>query len=438
MKKAIQDFLRKLLPKGRLMQGAFALSGVTLLAQAASALLSPVYARLYSPSDYGVVGVYGSFLTIFLTIGALCYEQGILIGRDDDEAKDIVFIASVVIIGASLLSVVLLSFGLLQIGGAEQSLIGPYLWFLPIGILLGGTYKVIQQWAMRQKAIKVIAESSAYQNAGAHVVMMGMGVLSPSPMGLILGGIVSVSAGIRTVAVRTLALQGFRERTRWKSYSRIWSTVKRYRRLPLIQAPSTLLNSLGLFLPAILMVSYYGTECGGWLNMAQRFMGLPMALIGGSISQIFFSEAADIARNNPSALKPFFDRVVLKALKITIVIVLAGWTSPLTFPLVFGEKWREAGMFAAWISLYCSAGLMVSPVSSIPTLVGKLHGQLWLDGLRALLIVLAFYVPHILGKSAETAVISYSLVIMVMYLAYYLLYRHQVSEVSSTGRTQWQ
>jgi O-antigen/teichoic acid export membrane protein len=419
------------------MRGAIALSGVTLLSQAASALLSPIYARLYSPSNYGVVGVYSSLLTSFLTVGALCYEQGILLGRDDDEAKDIIFIAVAVTMFASLLSVILLSFGLLQVGGGEQSLIGPFLWFLPIGILWGGTYQVMGQWALRKKAIKVIAQSSVYQNAGAHTVMLGLGVYSPSPLGLILGGIVSVSAGLRTLITRTMPSHGFREIFQKRSFSSVWTTAKRYRRLPLIQAPSTLLNSIGLFLPAILMVSYYGTKSGGWLSMAQRFMQLPMSLIGGSISRIFFSEAADMARNNPSALKPFFDHVVLKALKITIVIALAGLTSPITFPLVFGEKWREAGTFAAWISMYCCAGLLVSPVSSIPTLVGKLQGQLIIDGLRALLVFLAFYVPHILGKGAETAVMSYSLVLTIMYLAYYLLYRHQVSEVSSTGRTHW-
>lgn len=419
------------------MRGAIALSGVTFLSQVASALLSPIYSRLYSPSDYGVVGVYSSYLTTFLTVGSLCYEQGILIGHDDDEAKDILFIAVVITIIASLLSILLLLFGLLKVGGADQNFIGPYLWFLPIGILWGGVFKVIQQWAMRKKAIRVIAESSVYQNVGAHAVMIGFGVTSPSPTGLILSGIVSGSAGIRTLIKRTLPLQGFREMFARKSYSRIWSTVKRYRRLPLIQAPSTFLNSVGLFLPGILIVSYYGSGCGGWLNMAQRFMQIPMALIGGSISRIFFSEAADMARNNPTELKPFFDHVVLKALKITIIIALAGLTSPFTFPLVFGEKWREAGMYAVWISMYCSAGLLVSPVSSIPTLVGKLQGQLWLDGIRALLVFLAFYVPHILGKGAETAVISYSLVLTVMYLAYYLLYRHQVSEVSNTGRTHW-
>jgi O-antigen/teichoic acid export membrane protein len=419
------------------MRGVIALSGVTFLGQVASALLAPIYSRLYSPSDYGVVGVYSSYLTTFLTVGALCYEQGILIGRDDDEAKEILFISIIITLIASLLSIALLLFGLLQVGGAEQNLIGPYLWFLPIGILWGGVFKVIQQWATRKKAIRVIAESSVYQNVGAHAVMMGFGVTSPGPIGLILSGIVSGSAGIRTLIRRTLPLQGFRDMFAWKSHARIWSTVKRYRRLPLIQAPSTFLNSIGLFLPGILIVSYYGTGCGGWLNMAQRFMQIPMSLIGGSISRIFFSEAADMARNNPSALKPFFDHVVLKALKITIVIALAGLTSPFTFPLVFGEKWREAGMYAVWISMYCSAGLLVSPVSTIPTLVGKLQGQLWLDGIRALLVFLAFYVPHILGKGAETAVISYSLVLTVMYLAYYLLYRHQVSEVSSTGRTHW-
>ena len=433
----IRDALQRFLPKGRLTRGALALSGVTLLAQAVSALLSPLYARLYSASDYGVLGLYTSYLSIFLTVGALCYEQGIPVAADDDEAKDLTVLSVCVVIVAALLSVLLLCFGLVQVGGHEENLIGPYLWLLPVGVVGGGLFMVVRLWALRKKAIDSIARATIHQTVGFHGVMIGMGVVSPSPAGLVVSYLVSVSAGIQILIARTLPLRGFGDAYRQGSLLRIWRTAKRYRRLPLIYAPSTLFNSIGLYLPAILIVSYYGTECGGWLNMAQRFMGVPMMLIGGSIKQIFFSEAADIARRNPSALKPFFDRVVLKALKVSVVIALAGLSSPLTFPLVFGEKWREAGVFAVWVSMYCTAGLLVSTVSSIPTVVGRLKGQLWLDGLRALLVFLAFYVPHVFGRSAYTAVICYSVVLTAMYLGYFFLYRHQVSEVSRTGQTQW-
>jgi O-antigen/teichoic acid export membrane protein len=144
-----------------------------------------------------------------------------------------------------------------------------------------------------------------------------------------------------------------------------------------------------------------------------------------------------MARNNPSALKPFFDRVVSKTLKVAIIVALVGLSSPFTFPIVFGEKWREAGTFAAWISLYCAAGLPISPVSAIPTIVGRLKGQLVLDGIRAVLVFLAFYLPHAFGEAALTAVVSYSVVLATMYSAYYLLYRHLVSEVSTTSHPPW-
>jgi O-antigen/teichoic acid export membrane protein len=436
--KPIRDTVERWMPEGRIGRGILALSGVTALSQAVGVLLSPVYTRLYSTSDYGVFALYSSSLNIFLTVGALCYEQGITIASDDDEGLDLVIISASAVMFTGLLTVLWLAGGFGLLKGDSSGIALRYMWLLPLGIIGSGIRKVSEYWVLRQKAVNMLARASIYQTVSVHAVMLGMGFLSPSPTGLILGGIVSATVGAYVLVSGALTVNPRAGRPHAKfSLSRIGRAAKRYRRLPMISAPSTFLNSIGLFLPAILVVSYYGTQCGGWLNLAQRFMELPMMLMGGSIRQVFFSEAADIARSNPSALKSFFDGMVSKALKVSIIIVLAGLSSPLIFPVVFGEQWREAGTFAVWMSLYCAVGLLVSPVSSVPAIVGRLRGQFWLDGVRAVLVFLAFYVPHLLGESANMAVATYSFVLVMMYAAYYILYRHLVSVVSKAGRTHW-
>lgn len=56
---------------------------------------------------------------------------------------------------------------------------------------------------------------------------------------------------------------------------------------------------------------------------------------------------------------------------------------------------------------------------------------------RALAVFLVIYLCHRAGLSGMAVVKGYTLVMIVNYVACYLLYRHLVKKVSRSGRTDW-
>ena len=80
--------------------------------------------------------------------------------------------------------------------------------------------------------------------------------------------------------------------------------------------------------------------------MVQRVLGMPSALIGGSIGQVFFQEATKEKQRTGQAINSY-----LSTLKKLIMLgvpsfgVLFFIVEDL-FALVFGEEWRIAGTYA--------------------------------------------------------------------------------------------
>lgn len=431
--------LNQYAPKGGFVRSASALGGVTLVTQVLGIALSPVYSRLYSPADYGVFSVYNAIVATALTVGSLCYERGIPIAKDDREAVSLTFLAMSVLLLIGLGTTAYLGLQQLIPGlGSSSNLLG-YTWLIPVGILGAGVYQVVRYWALRRKAINAIARTSLSQFGSATVINLGFGIFYPSPFGLILAGIAGYSSGLWMLARQTELVPLWREeRQKGLGFASLFALAKKYRRLALVSAPSAAFNSIGIFLPNILLVPYYGADFAGQFFMGAKVIGLPVSLIGGALSQVFLSSAAAVARERPQELARFTQRIFLRGAACSVLIVVAGFVAPYIMPIVLGEKWREAGEIARWLAFYSAVGLSVSALSSIPSIVGRLQGQLLIDIGRALAVFLLLFWGHRAGWSGMTAVKGYVVVMIVNYLACALLYLYQVKHVARKGGTDWE
>jgi O-antigen/teichoic acid export membrane protein len=71
-------------------------------------------------------------------------------------------------------------------------------------------------------------------------------------------------------------------------------------------APASLLNSISLQIPSVMLLALYGPEVAGWYLLVQRIGAIPATLISASVAQVFLGEAARVARDDPSALPGLF------------------------------------------------------------------------------------------------------------------------------------
>lgn len=344
--KRVARRLRGLLGRGKFSRGVIVLVAGTGAAQMIVIGTSPILTRLYGPSDFGVYAVASSILGVLITVTCLAYDFAIPLPESDDAAANLVALCLAVTITFSIATLlVLLVAGPALLAVAGASVLGPYVLLLPLGQLGGGAVGVFRRWAIRTKSYSEIAANQFTQSATLVVVQLGLGVPGAGAVGLLVGSVAGSMAGSSRLG--RVAWLSHASSFRRISRAGIRLVAGRYKRFPMFAAPSALLNSLGLQAPLLMTVALYGAAIGGQFALAQRVVALPATLVTGAIGQVYFAEAAALVRE-PSDLRPLFLRttrsVALVAAGPLAVIALA---SPFVFGLVFGEDWREAGVFVS-------------------------------------------------------------------------------------------
>lgn len=353
--------LRSRLPRGELKKGVVTLVGASVIGQALVAISASIITRLYSPADVGAYSVASSMLSVLIVVTCLRYEWAIPLPDDDVNAANVFALCIVVAIAASLtVGVVLWFAGTAILTRLGAPALGPWAWLIAVGQLGAGMVLALVGWAIRTKKFTDIGINRLTQNGSLIGVQIGLGLLRLGPLGMLLGSVAGNSAG----AIR-LARSAWRTHsTAFKavSWSGIRYAARRYRRFPIFSSGSALLNSLGEQAPLLVLVPIFGAAVGGQFALAVRVSALPVTLIAAAVSQVFVAETARMAREEPASLRGMFGRTTR-----TLAIVAAGpflllaLLAPILAGLVFGDAWRDVGLFVAILSPMFYLQLVASP-----------------------------------------------------------------------------
>lgn len=376
--------------KNPFTKNVFLVGGGTLFAQSANTLLAPVITRIYSPQDYGILTLYLSILTIVTIISCLKYEMAITIADSDEKAVNALVLSFSVLILIVFVSIIILflcgDYFLIKF---ESGNLSAYKYFIPLGLLLTGSYQILMQWNFRVKNYKSISKTKITQSFAQNSTKILVGLVNSGPLGLILGTILGHSTGISTLS-RSL----FKYKVNLFKYVNrkeiLWS-MKRYRRFPLFLAPSHLFGILGIHLPVLFISYIYGKEIIGLYGLAYSIVSLPMNLVGKSVGDVFYGEAAKLGKSNPDKIialsKKLFRRLILIGM---IPLVILSTSSPFLFQVIFGERWIDSGKFAQILAFLVFFSLIFTPISRIFEVYEKQKHSLFVHMLRSILTSLVF------------------------------------------------
>lgn len=365
----LKDAIRALLPKGRFARSVTVLAGGAALGQAIMVLASPILTRLYGPDDFGVMAVYMSLLGIFSVIASLRYQLAIPLPEEDGEAANLLALSLGIVLLMSLLMglvVWLLSDQIIRWVNAPA--LRPYLWLLPVGIGMVGTYQVFNYWAVRKRAFGRIARTKINQGLGSVLTQIGLGILKVGPIGLLSGQIVGQAAG--TTTLTALAWKQDGKALRAIRASELSRMAIRYKRFPLFSSWSGVLNTLSVQVPTLMLSFFFGSAITGLYALSHRVMGLPVQLVGQATGQVFFPTAVEAHRKGSMAMttEAIFKRLVLVG---AAPLLLIGLAAPELFAVIFGEEWREAGIYAQWLTPWMFLVFVASPLSMLPSVMEK-------------------------------------------------------------------
>lgn len=357
------------LPKGQFARGISLLAGGAVLGQVIIVIASPILTRLFSPDDFGVLGVYVALLSIFSVIASLRYQLAIPLPKQEEEAANLLALSIGIALFISIIVVFVVWLAKNQIvDWIKAPALRPYLWLLPLGVATVGTYQALNYWAVRKQAFGRIARTKISQASCSVLIEIGFGILKFGPIGLLVGNIAGQAAGTTTLA--SLAWRSDREALKAISLKGMSRMAIRFRRFPFFSSWSGIFNILSTQIPILMLSSYFGPIITGLYALSCRVLALPMNFVGQAASQVFFPTVVDANRRGSIAIitKLFFVRLVQVAVPSFLII---GFSAPALFAVVFGQQWRGAGTYAQWLTPWLFLVFVSSPLSILPTVLER-------------------------------------------------------------------
>ncbi|MCL6231124.1 oligosaccharide flippase family protein [Acinetobacter amyesii] len=410
MKSLLDKVNAKLNAQGGFLKAVSVLVGGTAFAQLIGFLCLPILTRLYTPEDYSVLGVYVAIVAILAVISCLRFDIAIPIPENENDGKALLLLSflSNTIFSIILYVVLFISYPYIQHYKIIDQL-SYWIWLIPLGVFVSGFYSALQFWATRHKRFKDIAKTRMTQAISGNAASLAGGMFSVGFGGLIVGQLLNFSGGLFKLAVsakKDLAVV--------KS-SPLKATFAKYSNFPKYSTFEALANVSAIQLPLILLASYIIGPAVGYLMLAMKVLGVPMGLIGSAFSQVYLANANQHLERK--TLYSYTKSIIFKIFKITIVpFVVLAVISPFIFGYIFGENWKDVGLYILAMLPWYFMQILSSPVSMSLHIVGKQKKALFLQIIGFVLRVLGLIV--ILNTFINNALIYYMLSGFLFYFIY--------------------
>jgi O-antigen/teichoic acid export membrane protein len=243
-----------------------------------------------------------------------------------------------------------------------------YIWFLPLGICFTAIMQTFKRWTMRERDFPRLSKVQVVQGLVASVCTVTLGFLHAGLPGLIVGSLASTLYGIW--AYGRHCYPKFHALWPGLSLAGMAAAARRFYRYPLYTTWSTLLGTFSGMVPVFMLAKGFGNTYTGYFALTQRILYLPIVLVSGAITPVFYSRAKQAQLDGP--LARLTTRLVDSIAGINVFFsVFIGLFGEWLFVLVFGSQWHRAGQYAAALAPWVLCYFLVSPLEALPLIYDR-------------------------------------------------------------------
>lgn len=367
--------------RSRFVRSVAVVATGTAGAQAITMAFSPLITRLYGPEAYGVQGTFIAILGVATPFSALAYPISVVLPRRDEEAIGLLRLSAYIsVFIATLMAVGLWLWGAVAISILEIESVGRLIYLLPVAILFSAWMQMAQQWLIRKKEFGVIARSALANSGILNSARALLGFVHPT------GSVLIVLASLGSILHALLMWIGIRKRTTINRSEPleapnlgIIELAHRHRDFPLYRAPQITINAASQSLPVLMLSAFFGPSAAGFYMLSTMVMGMPTALVGMAVSDVFYARITEAAHNSENLAKHILRATgvlaVIGFIPFSIVIFFGPWM----FSLVFGAEWNVAGEYARWLAFFFFFNLVNKPSNAAVPVLGIQRGLLFYE-----------------------------------------------------------
>lgn len=389
--------LVKFSPKSDFFKHVMTLISGTVVSQTILILASPVLTRIYTPSDFGILGIYVSLIAIFGVLATGQYEFAILLPKKDDEAINIVALCLVLIFIVTALLCIISFIDSIFLKGYLNAFYNPkILYFVPIGILFVCIFSVLTLWLNRIKSYKMLAFSRMFQSGSRVVLNIVFGLTHLVNNGLIWG--YTLGFALANFVLIFFILDNSRKIFKSISFRDIFVQAKNHINFPKFTITSNLIQITTLNMPLLLFPIAFGATVSGFYVLTQRVTKIPLNLIAKSVGNVYRQKASQVFVDEGSCkeifLSTFKQLFVISIIPFGLLYLLA----PYFFAILFGEQWRISGEYTQILVISYWLQFIVNPLSHTLLIAGKQKIHLIIQVINFITISTAIFIGFRYGN----------------------------------------
>lgn len=352
------------------------LASVTAVQLIGFALL-PLFSRLYTKADYGILGMLMSFVGLLTPLASLRYDQAAFVARTGHRLQLLRFLGIALCLGLSLLLSIVCLIIPPWLRETSYAPAIPYLFIIPLTVFSSGMFSIIAANAnakARYGSISLASLVQGYINNGLKVICgwLSMGVW---------GFAVAFNSGMFLAS----SILGIRHRENWKrgvTLHRLRVVAHHYRSFPkyttwMVTTAMLISNILAMLLPL-----HYKVEEIGIITMLYMITRRPVQVYSDTTSRIYARRLVE-ANEEKRDFRPDMQKVAFRLSTGAIfALIVTPWVSEALISLVLGKEWAMLGKLIPWMIGFLLMESINYIFNFIPDALGKQRNYLVIQLIR--------------------------------------------------------
>lgn len=368
--------------------------------------------RLYSAQEIGVMSTIVAVTGIFASVINGRFDYAIV--KEQNEENVFALIKLSVLIG-TITSILVSVFSYDYFAGIN-GFINPFLSITCVFsiLIIQAFSNVFRSYNNHVGDYKTMTSVIVMRRLSEEISMILFGILSCGSIGLLVSRVIGQYFGMKR-EIRNIK-KHFRE-ILCVNKRRLTEVFSIHRRQLFYSTPAALMNAASYSLISLIIGSYFGLETLGVYSISFAVLGLPLSVISGNVSKVYFGEASRELSD-----KGNFKHITLKTLKLlclfaVILFLVLYFLFPVFVPMIYGRKYIDSGIMIRILAPMFTIRFISSALNPGLVVANKQNLELAIQVFFVITIGLLALVCHLFEIDVDTFLtlvsLSYSLIYIV-------------------------
>lgn len=394
----------------------------SLMAQIIAVTTSPLLTRIFTSEQVGTYTYILSITTMFMAVINGRYDMSIVAEDSEEDVYAIIKLSLIIGIISTIVITLLCYIYFRTTDNKQVDYIGIYI-FIFVLLLTYAINNVLVAYNNRNKEYKIMTQVQiircVYQNLGAVL----LGLCKIGLIGLLLPYAIGQFKGMKS---QSQSIKPYINKIKDVNKKKLKEVLIKHKKQPLYSAPAIFANSFSYSSITLFIEMLFGMASVAYYSISVRILGIPLSIVSGNISKIFFQEASKEYSETGGFYSSFRKTVLFQIFLAIPMVIIMILFAPKVCEIVFGDEWRIAGEYIKILAPMFGIRFIVTSISPGMIIANKQKSELILQLIFITSSIFIFITCKIMNMN-----ISYYLAgISIMYSIGYVYFLIKVYEYS--------